>query len=167
MQDDEDDWKEAAATMAIIYERANLTIAGTWAENSDCGLFVLERERYKARKLKDHELYIQESCAPFPHPSHGMKLDDFPLLNRAWVYQERLLSSRMVHFGKDQVSPQRSLLLKICNLQMLKHPRSFLRLKMVCTIRCLFARFKHMNQVANPTNRCIGNVPLALSRRVG
>jgi hypothetical protein len=121
MQDDDDDWKEAAATMAIIYERANLTIAATWAENSDCGLFASDQERYKARKLEDHELYIQERGSLFP-PPHSTNSYNFPLLNRAWVYQERLLSSRMVHFGKDQVSPQRSLLLKMCNFQMPSTP---------------------------------------------
>jgi hypothetical protein len=129
MQDDEDDWKEAAATMAIIYERADLTIAATWASNSDCGLFASDRERYKARKLKAHELYIWEICQLFPPPDEP-GYSEFPLLSRAWVYQERLLSSRMVHFGKDQVSHQRSLLLKICSLRMSKHPRKSLRLEM-------------------------------------
>ncbi|KAB2100496.1 hypothetical protein AG0111_0g11492 [Alternaria gaisen] len=78
MQDDDDDWKEAAATMAIIYERANLTIAATWAENSDCGLFALDQVQYKARKLEGHELYIQERRASFPPPhstvSYPLKL---------------------------------------------------------------------------------------------
>jgi hypothetical protein len=102
MQDDQDDWKEAAATMATIYEQSHLTIAATWASNSDCGLFAPDRERYKARKLNSHELYIQGSAPSFPLPYDNRP--DFPLLCRAWVYQERLLSSRMVHFAKDQVS---------------------------------------------------------------
>jgi hypothetical protein len=103
MQDDDDDWKEAAATMAIIYEQANLTIAATWADNSDCGLFASDRERYQARRLKDYELYVQETSFSFPIPG-SPNTKDFPLLSRAWVYQERLLSPRMVHFAKDQVS---------------------------------------------------------------
>ncbi|CAI9634685.1 unnamed protein product [Alternaria burnsii] len=102
MQDDEDDWKEAAATMAIIYERAHLTIAATWASNSDCGLFASDRKRYRARKLTAHELYIQKIRGFFPPPDEP-GYPEFPLLSRAWVYQERLLSSRMVHFSKDQI----------------------------------------------------------------
>jgi hypothetical protein len=148
MQDDEDDWKEAAATMAMIYERAHLTIAATWASNSDCGLFAPDGERYKARKLMAHELYILEAREFFP-PATQTHSTQFPLLSRAWVYQERLLSSRMVHFGKDQVGHQCSLLLKICNLQMSKHSRNSLRLEMGWTICCLSIYPKHTNQVAN------------------
>jgi hypothetical protein len=120
MQDDKDDWKEAAATMAMTYEQAHLTIAATWASDSDCGLFASDREPYKARKLQDHELYIHTDGPVFPPPA-AVGWTEFPLLSRAWVYQERLLSSRMVHFGKDQVSHRRSLLLEICIFQIPKH----------------------------------------------
>ena len=102
MQDDKDDWKEAAATMADIYERAHLTIAATWASNSDSGLFASDRERYKARKLRSCELYVREKPDKLPLPTS--RSTGFPLLTRAWVYQEQLLSPRMVHFGEDQVS---------------------------------------------------------------
>jgi len=108
MQDDKDDWKEAAATMATIYEQAHVTIAATWASNSDSGLFASDREWYKARKLRDFELYVRE-CGP----RFANSWTAFPLLTRAWVYQERFLSTRMVHFCKDQVSYQYSFPLKI------------------------------------------------------
>lgn len=88
--------------MANIYEQAHLTIAATWAANSDFGLFASDRERYKSRKLKDSELYVREK--PDRLPLSNFRAKAFPLLTRAWVYQERLLSSRTVHFGKDQVS---------------------------------------------------------------
>ena len=110
MQDDKDDWEEAAATMGKIYEEAHLTIAATWASNSDSGLFASDRERYKARKLKDLELYVQERLDRFATSSKA-----YPLLTRAWVYQERFLSTRMVHFGKDQVSYQHPLPSEIYN----------------------------------------------------
>jgi hypothetical protein len=90
--------------MAIIYEQAHLTIAAIWASDSDCGLFASDRERYKVRKLRDHELYVREIGSNFPYPRPFSV--SFPLLSRAWVYQERLLSPRMVHFGKDQVRHQ-------------------------------------------------------------
>jgi len=102
MQDNKDDWEEAAATMATIYEQAHLTIAATAASNSRSGLFALDRERFKAQKLRNCELYVREKPDRFPLPKFPSK--GFPLLTRAWVYQERLLSPRMVHFGKDQVS---------------------------------------------------------------
>ena len=114
MQDDKDDWEEAAATMANIYQQARLTIAATFARNSDFGLFAPDRKRYKARKLRDCELYVWEERTEFPRPYIQNNPDefpestptfrDFPLLTRAWVYQERMLSPRMVHFCRDQVS---------------------------------------------------------------
>ncbi|KAG9195889.1 hypothetical protein G6011_01010 [Alternaria panax] len=129
MQDDNDDWKEAAATMATIYEQAHLTIAAIWAGNSDRGLFASDRERYKAKRLKDHELYILECSDDFPLPD-STKRYGFPLLRRAWAYQERVLSSRMVHFGKDQVGHQCPLLPETYNLQLPKRYRNSVELFM-------------------------------------
>jgi len=88
--------------MANIYEQAHLTIAATWAANSDFGLFASDRERYKSRKLKDCELYVREKHDS--DPRHATYSLDLPLITRAWVYQERRLSPRMVYFCKDQVS---------------------------------------------------------------
>lgn len=108
MQDDKEDWKEAAATMGDIYAQAHLTIAATWASNSDSGLFAPDPERYKARKLQNYELYVREKPGKFPFLVHARASKSFALLTRAWVYQERFLSPRMVHFCRDQVSYQYS-----------------------------------------------------------
>jgi len=102
MQDDKDDWKEAAAAMANIYEQAHFTIAATWTRDSNSGLFAPDQERYRVKRLRDSGLYVRGVASDFPHDFAESK--DFPLLTRAWVYQERLLSSRMIHFTRDQVS---------------------------------------------------------------
>ncbi|KAF2625038.1 HET-domain-containing protein, partial [Macroventuria anomochaeta] len=80
LQDSDEDWEEAAATMAGTYEGAEITIAATWSQDSDNGLF--SRERTDAL-MTDR--------------------DSWPLLERAWVFQERKMSSRVLHFGKEQL----------------------------------------------------------------
>jgi hypothetical protein len=100
-QDDEEEWREAAATMASIYERGYLTIAATWSNSSSHGLFAPNQHLFQARKLQSCECYVRKRAPEFPVPWNPEP--SWPLLNRAWVYQERLLSPRMVHFGEDQV----------------------------------------------------------------
>jgi hypothetical protein len=109
LQDSQEDWKEAAATMANIFEHAYMTIAATSAQDSNGGLFS------SARPLTTHldkhpHLYIREYLRTFPNYSHAFPnysynkgLKPWPLLTRAWVYQERRLSTRTVHFGEHQV----------------------------------------------------------------
>jgi len=88
--------------MAGIYEQAFITIAASWSDSSDSGLIAPDRSRYKARRLRAHDVNIREEPPGFPN--FYLESEHFPLLTRAWVFQERLLSRRTVHFGKDQVS---------------------------------------------------------------
>ena len=109
LQDSREDWKEAAATMANIYEHAYVTIAATSAQDSKGGLFSSARPLV-TRLDKHPHLYIREYPRTFPEYSHEFPnysytedLKPWPLLTRAWVYQERRLSTRTVHFGEHQV----------------------------------------------------------------
>ena len=109
LQDSQEDWKEAAATMADIYEHAYMTIAATSAQDSNGGLFSSARP-LTTRLDKHPHLYIREYLRIFPNYSHtspnypyNKDIKHWPLLTRAWVYQERRLSTRTVHFGKHQV----------------------------------------------------------------
>jgi len=97
-QDDADDWVEAAATMGDIYEKSWITIAATGSSNSRKGIYSAVSDRYKARALQDHDFHVREDLTSF---GHG--LESWPLLTRAWAYQERQLSPRMVHFGQEQI----------------------------------------------------------------
>jgi len=109
LQDSREDWKEAAATMANIYEHAYVTIAATSSQDSKGGLFSSARPLV-TRLDKHPHLYIREYLRTFPNYSHAFPnysyskdLKPWPLLTRAWVYQERRLSTRTVHFGEHQV----------------------------------------------------------------
>ncbi|ETS05802.1 HET-domain-containing protein, partial [Trichoderma reesei RUT C-30] len=78
IQDSAEDWKEQAAQMCEIYTGGYVTFAAAWSADSDVGLF-------------------RES------PSFTMT-PELPLLSRAWVYQERLLSPRIVYFTRYEVA---------------------------------------------------------------
>jgi hypothetical protein len=97
--------------MGDIYEHGYITIAATWSSDGDGGCFFRHAENYRAEKLLTADLYVEETRPGFPFhsSSFGTRENDervvnyFPLLERGWVYQERRLSSRMVHFGKSQI----------------------------------------------------------------
>jgi hypothetical protein len=107
LQDDNDDWTEAAATMADIYENAFVTIAATWSSDSNGGCFSQTREKFQVKKLGITGLYAQVSLPDIPQSGYSKYLDasgdDWPLLQRGWVMQERYLSPRVVHYAKDQL----------------------------------------------------------------
>jgi len=103
-QDDVEDWTEAAATMGDIYENSWITIAATGSHSSQKGIYSTVSDRYKARALENHEFQVRETLPGFSDPYQQFwKYDNWPLLRRAWVYQERQLSTRIVHFGQQQI----------------------------------------------------------------
>lgn len=109
VQDDGEDWAREAANMASIYQNSLVTLAGTKSHSSEQGLFSHDSLLSRARKLevtdgdgKIHDLYVRLRR---PHWEDKIGNDYsharsrlYPLLTRAWCYQERLLSPRFVHF---------------------------------------------------------------------
>lgn len=87
--------------MANIYGNATITIAATWSKNSDWGCFS-QRDADVHGLLRERGLLVSRALDYFPR--HAISTDDsFPLLNRAWVFQERKMSTRILHFGKEQL----------------------------------------------------------------
>jgi hypothetical protein len=102
--------------MASIYQGAFLTISATKSPENDNGLFsVTPRERIKCHRLSclDRDGPPQAIWAQ-PHLVHlelRMVTNAFfgqnsqmALFKRGWVLQERLLSSRILHFGPEELS---------------------------------------------------------------
>lgn len=101
--------------MGTIYEHAYLTIAASWPSNSTGGLFSNESTKYRPKNIGIANLYIRgiprghcevvlgdtEDASPLTGRREVRK--HWPLLTRAWVYQERQLSARMIHFGRDEL----------------------------------------------------------------
>ncbi|KAF2109342.1 heterokaryon incompatibility protein-domain-containing protein, partial [Lophiotrema nucula] len=99
VQDDPLDWQLESAKMATIYENAYLTLAATFAEDASGGLFT-------GPDCTDHNAKSTPLLLQFPNgPTvplicrRRLNHQHFPLIRRAWVYQERLLSPRILHFA--------------------------------------------------------------------
>ncbi|KAF2647567.1 HET-domain-containing protein [Lophiostoma macrostomum CBS 122681] len=105
-QDDVDDWREAAATMAGIYENAFVTIAALCGKGSNDGLRPSFGDRFKIKKLRDTDLYVRQAYLEFPSRVNPDDTSVWPLLWRAWVFQEMWLSPRVIYFSAFQVTWQ-------------------------------------------------------------
>ncbi|CAN8105075.1 unnamed protein product [Discula destructiva] len=112
IQDDAHDWAVESSKMAAVYSNGHLTLAGTHSANGHGGLFgptadieitgqTPGGEEYCVffRERIDHHLeQCDDELGKTMQLSNPTKLY-YPLLTRAWVYQERMLSARVVHFG--------------------------------------------------------------------
>lgn len=90
--------------MADIYENAFVTIAATCAANSDDGLRPF-RDRFKALRLGSSNYFVREGVYDFSSicvdPTDPSTL--WPLLSRAWAFQELMLAPRKLRFSCYEV----------------------------------------------------------------
>jgi hypothetical protein len=91
--------------MASIYENSYVTLAASRSYDSSSGCFssTQDRDSYEAYKLNNDSLYVRRTPPPFPSGSPYSNLLDWPLLSRGWVFQERILAPRVVHYAKEQL----------------------------------------------------------------
>ncbi|KAM0813974.1 putative HET-domain-containing protein [Seiridium cardinale] len=107
LQDSIQDWEEQCAEMKRIYKDAFITIAGAAASNCESG-FLHDRSvgssttlQVSHRGVSDEIVLTHRDMDEFT----GIDLpeQDSPLHKRAWVFQERLLSSRILYFGTKRM----------------------------------------------------------------
>lgn len=124
IQDSKEDWSQEAILMNMVYKHARFNIAATGAEDSEGGcLFDYDQiailfpqieltfDLGQLRSQKGHGIvYKHESKIVRrkyylirAEPSWIKELEGSRLLNRAWVFQERLLSPRVLHFHRAQL----------------------------------------------------------------
>lgn len=109
IQEDVSDWIDEASLMSLVYRYCFLNIAATGSQNSAEGCFwdrnpraVLPTELYiswigcKEDAIKRYLVV----CEP---DVWAQKLTREPLNQRAWVLQERILSPRVLQFGRGQL----------------------------------------------------------------
>jgi hypothetical protein len=109
IQDSEDDWRVEAKKMSEVYGNADATIAAIGADGN-AGCFrrrnpLLRRPGkltessgtaiYGYGFLKAGEHNLLEDAPGIPG------LSNLPLLRRAWVVQERLISDRVIYYGYE------------------------------------------------------------------
>ena len=101
IQDDVDDWAFESTTMSRIYSNSVLTIAALWGDDSHTGCYV-ERNPLITENCRIGTWKHGEVLVPSYDHQRGRSLAEVepkPLLNRAWVLQERFLSPRTLYYG--------------------------------------------------------------------
>lgn len=104
IQDDPKDWETESALMADIYGNSTVTIAASSSENGRVGCFFPRDSplpialNYPSKTRSVGYAYVRRPLKNFEET-----VDRGPLNSRAWVFQERLLSRRILHYGKDQL----------------------------------------------------------------
>lgn len=111
VQDDPFDSQTEASQMASIYRNSSLTIAAAKAKNDDDGPFSEINEQPKALELGSYAIpfpvyvrYQRDEAQYIMGLLDWPKKRDHPLSERAWVFQERVLSPRIVFFGHNEVA---------------------------------------------------------------
>lgn len=100
IQGNRDDWAVESKRMGSYYSNAYVTISASWGDDPEDGCFSLAAQEYMARKVeirdhgKEYSIYTRRTL------DHGYY---WPLLRRGWVFQERLLSPRIIHFGQEEL----------------------------------------------------------------
>lgn len=102
IQDDRDDWRRESQRMASVFSLAYCTIAATSGTDSTDGFLKTRPQKkwFKLAEKKEHSslyVYASELVANFDRD-----IVNGPLNERAWVLQERALSSRVIHFTSEQ-----------------------------------------------------------------
>lgn len=95
-----EDWQKHARLMSLIYANGAVNIAADNGASSHEGLFVS-----RIPELIKHPIFEWLSGTSYQlcDVKNYAAIDESVLYTRGWVFQERLLSPRVIHFGKEQV----------------------------------------------------------------
>lgn len=116
IQDSERDWQNESTQMYAVYSNADITLAALHSNDSHGGLF----SRRPADSLfslltvgfHGKRFQIQAYIPPSERGDiqwklgireHAIMSRSYPLLNRAWAFQERLVSPRVLFFGPEEL----------------------------------------------------------------
>jgi len=114
IQDDEEDWNREVGQMARIYQFSLLTVAATGAEDASKGCFLnrvpssLEigpviNLPYRTKEgVVSGRFTVVEQHTTFAE-EYDRFVEKSPLLKRGWIFQERVLSRRMVHYTRGKM----------------------------------------------------------------
>lgn len=122
IQDDVNDWRRQAAKMSDIYANAHLTIAAAHAYGPRFGLYSSLKPEARTHGLSlsptsvrdgtDPGVYARRALAHIDNRYVGSLAtstpsnDELPLLQRAWFFQERFLSRRVLYFTSAEMAWQ-------------------------------------------------------------
>ena len=107
IQDSTEDWRIESLKMAQYYSQCVICVAATQGANGTAGLipFATPMPPKMLRGSaggKSFSFYFRQRTVDVLHEEDGAS-KPLPLLTRAWVYQERLLAPRVIHFGPAEL----------------------------------------------------------------
>jgi hypothetical protein len=106
IQDSTEDWEHEAQIMGDIYRNSVLTIAATASKNGDEGCFRLRNTLWERPCLlwEDDQrgIFVDIGEDDVVKRYRG-EVNNGSLNTRAWVLQERVLSSRVIHYAATSV----------------------------------------------------------------
>jgi hypothetical protein len=118
------DWAQESANMGQIYKNSVLTIAATASPDSERGCFNISSHTQDELRHGDHDYFDRFGVlAEIKHVLEGggtlslliWRPNDFdpnsephllkwlPIFFRGWIFQERILSKRLVHYTSNQL----------------------------------------------------------------
>lgn len=109
IQDSKEDWASQSAIMGDIYSNGLVTLAAVWAKDANAGLLPRDYiEHSRGIALEGYKNVYLRRC----YSRHAfLDEDDYrrsrglsPLWTRAWVFQERQLSPRVIEFYQTEIS---------------------------------------------------------------
>ncbi|KAF2465673.1 HET-domain-containing protein [Lindgomyces ingoldianus] len=107
-QDSPEDWLAEASTMQDVYKNSFLNISALGAADDEGGCFVKRDPKGVSPTVVHLKRRDNEEPEPFRFElekgwAWRLTFQSEPIVTRAWVVQERLLSPRVLHFGRKQV----------------------------------------------------------------
>lgn len=104
VQDDELDWRNEGSNMATTYSRSYVTLAAAKSADANGGFYTnaaySEPRKISSQVCSKNSVTIYV-CRPLQHQAFFE--GHLPLMLRAWAYQERVLSPRIVHFTSEEL----------------------------------------------------------------
>ena len=103
LQDSHEDWERESQSMGMIYSQATINIAATSSPNCEAPLFH-SSQTPPTVALVTWEAFPQNTYIIVENEIEWRKsFMNQPLLRRAWVMQERLLATRVIHFTNSEL----------------------------------------------------------------
>jgi hypothetical protein len=115
IQDNVSDWQRESASMSAVYKNALLTIAAARSADINGSCFAPRPPSVISQMMvlpsadndgDDLKIFFRKPIlthSVFSYGFHDADASQFPLEDRAWCFQERILPTRIVHYTNEEL----------------------------------------------------------------